>query len=165
MSLPWETRGDPGRIPQIPWSVAVLFPSLLDGQPKKCDKYCCLEYLTKAPKDQTIPCQDRLGDATGLPQLSLFLSPFILLPSPPASLSHSISSPQNWTGAALCSIQNTDLYFRSGGKRAKVEVLFCPSYKPEVIYLLKSDVCGCWHGTELGRELRVQRDKAHPHSC
>lgn len=49
--------------------------------------------------------------------------PFILLPSPPASLSHSISSPQSWTGAALCSTQNTDVYFKSGGKRAKVEVL------------------------------------------
>lgn len=95
---------------------------LLDGQPKKQDKYCCLECLTTAPKEQTILCQDRLGGATGLPQLSLPLAPFtgvplILLPSLPASLSHSraglaLPSAQHKIPMCLSSLEGRELKWK-----------------------------------------------------
>lgn len=76
-------------------------------------------------------------------------------PLHPAALRSCISSPfQSWTGSASCSTQNTNVSFRSGGKRAEVKVLICPSQKPEVIYQPKRllwDVCDCdreqtWEG-------------------
>lgn len=78
-----RSREDPSD--SLQWSCTLPTTSwgeLLHGQHKKCDKYCSWNYLTTAPEDQTIPCQDRQGDASGLAQLSLLLPP--LTGAPPS---------------------------------------------------------------------------------
>lgn len=79
--------------------------ALLDGEPRKCDKYCCLEYLTIAPKDQTIPCQERWGMPQTFPSSSFSC---LLSQEPPPSccppLLHLFPIPElDW----LCLMLNT----------------------------------------------------------